>query len=437
MPCGNERGCGVPMSRAPWRGHIAAARLVPSLAFLFGSVAAVACDTPVYRYAMYNWEPAAYDVYCVHRGELDSETAAANRAISERAERGSGPVNVRFTAVDLADPVTLERIRADIADDLRLAQDEPHPLYMVYAPNGNRIFAGRSDAAELVALLDSPARRQVCELLNEGCACVFAILANRNSTAANGAAATVREVIDRAALGEISPAAQPGDLGTGGDERVAAEPQTATEPPRLVSVMVDKNDPAEAWFLRMLLGVEADLATYDAPMVFAIYGRGRAMEPWVGKGITPENLAEGVSFLIGSCSCQVKEENPGTDLLMSWNWESTAAALAERVGPETGNEDLLAPSGTLLRDHESRSLPLRDDSGPRAVGEKKTSAAPAQHGKGSDGSQVGEALVWHHDVRIEVGPLSFSGILLRRMALVVGVVSIVLAVGTLLVVRNR
>jgi len=66
----------------------------------------------------------------------------------------------------------------------------------------------------------------------------------------------------------------------------------------------------------------------DEPMVFAIYGRGRALEPYVGKGITADNLAEIVMFVADACSCMVKDMNPGSDLLMKWDWDQTAEVLA-------------------------------------------------------------------------------------------------------------
>ncbi len=53
------------------------------------------------------------------------------------------------------------------------------------------------------------------------------------------------------------------------------------------------------------------------------------MEPYIGKGITPDNLVEVVSFLAGACSCLVKEQNPGVDLLVKWDWEATADELAK------------------------------------------------------------------------------------------------------------
>jgi hypothetical protein len=67
----------------------------------------------------------------------------------------------------------------------------------------------------------------------------------------------------------------------------------------------------------------------DQPMVFFFYGRGRAMWPFVGKGITADNLAGETQFLAGPCSCTVRDQNPGLDQLMRWDWDSTAEEVAK------------------------------------------------------------------------------------------------------------
>jgi hypothetical protein len=94
-------------------------------------------------------------------------------------------------------------------------------------------------------------------------------------------------------------------------------------------VKVARSDEAETWLIRSLMAMEPDLNELtDEPMVFFAYGRGRAMPPYVGKGISAENLAAELQFLGGACSCQVKEQNPGVDMLVRWDWEAAADAVA-------------------------------------------------------------------------------------------------------------
>jgi hypothetical protein len=83
-----------------------------------------------------------------------------------------------------------------------------------------------------------------------------------------------------------------------------------------------RSDPAEAALVAMLTHVEDDLGEYvQEPMVFPVFGRGRVLEPLIGGGVTPRNAMEQAGYLCGACSCEVKEQNPGMDLMMAVNWE--------------------------------------------------------------------------------------------------------------------
>jgi hypothetical protein len=72
--------------------------------------------------------------------------------------------------------------------------------------------------------------------------------------------------------------------------------------------------------VRMLLNTEDDLPGRSDPMVFPVFGRGRAMPALIGAGITKENIGDAARFLAGPCSCEVKRDNPGVDLLMTADW---------------------------------------------------------------------------------------------------------------------
>jgi len=52
-----------------------------------------------------------------------------------------------------------------------------------------------------------------------------------------------------------------------------------------------------------------------------MFGRGRALEVILANVAKPTLNEDLTSFLSGACSCQVKEQNPGFDLLLSVNWD--------------------------------------------------------------------------------------------------------------------
>jgi hypothetical protein len=86
---------------------------------------------------------------------------------------------------------------------------------------------------------------------------------------------------------------------------------------------VKRDDPREKFLLNCLLKSEPDLSEYgQEPIAFPVFGRGIVLYAIIGKGITPEVISAATSFIVGPCSCQVKEQNPGFDLLLNFDWEA-------------------------------------------------------------------------------------------------------------------
>ena len=107
-----------------------------------------------------------------------------------------------------------------------------------------------------------------------------------------------------------------------------------------------RDDAAERWLVESLLGMDSELQSEELrkqPLLFGIFGRGRALPPFVGKDIERENLLACVDFVTGACSCTVKDQNPGVDLLIAQDWFAVAEKLAEKFGAEEGTEGQFSP----------------------------------------------------------------------------------------------
>ena len=301
---------------------------------------AIACETPVYRFAMYRWEPAAYSVYYLGEGDPSAEHQAvidrlADLQFGDDADTGepsTQSVNIDVVAIDTA----ANDVTALIPPSVHDAWQEfgaALPTFLVAAPGGRLLHTGELSLDDADALVDSPARQTAARLLDVEHVAVFYVLESEDTEANDTARRTIRDVIDLADAGVLvadDPLA--GELVTDDAEDV---------PMLLATVSVSRDDPAERWLVRMLLGIEDDLESFSEPMVFPVFGRGRALEPFIGRGITTDNLAGAVTYVTGSCSCEIKEQNPGMDLLTRWDWETTATALAERIGEEEGNRGLI------------------------------------------------------------------------------------------------
>ena len=66
-------------------------------------------------------------------------------------------------------------------------------------------------------------------------------------------------------------------------------------------------------------------------MLFGIFGRFKALEPLLAGGITEENINLMIDFLTADCSCLIKDNLPGTDILYINKWDSPATALVNGI----------------------------------------------------------------------------------------------------------
>jgi hypothetical protein len=164
----------------------------------------------------------------------------------------------------------------------------------------------------LDSLLDSPIRREIARRLVAGQSAVWVLLDSTNQQASDAAYQLVSGELPRLEktlkLPELAQQDQP---------LVANGPELKIG---FSLLRLKRDDPQEEPLVQMLLSTEPDLKTLDEPMVFPVFGRGRAHWALVGAGISQDNVADLAAFLVGECSCEVKEQNPGADLLMTAAW---------------------------------------------------------------------------------------------------------------------
>jgi hypothetical protein len=179
----------------------------------------------------------------------------------------------------------------------------------------------------------------VGELLR-GAAAVFLFLPAGDPPADSAARARLQSLLDELSRTLAWPPADPAE---------PAHPAAGSRPLRFPILDVPRQDPAEEFLRAMLLASEPDLASLREPMVFPVFGRGRVLYAIVGAGINREVLADACVFLTGACSCQVKEQNPGVDLLLRADWEQAAGLTATATAEPPPLSGLPGPAGDTLR----------------------------------------------------------------------------------------
>lgn len=364
------------------RGLCVLACLPAIASTLVVAAGAAACDTPVYRYAMYRWLPTPYEIYHFYDGEENRGDSfkAIELAITKLRDDETSPANVDLFAVDLKEDSELKTVPPDVRRTWLAKKDLKPPAYLVVNPHGIEVHSGPLQAEAIGQLSDSPVRRQVGQLLKQGNAAVFLMVPGKDEKLNKAAQEALDKVVKDVNSGQIElysgpqefdalpaepaeskdkdaaadkpktaenqaqPDAASGDAQNGDaqDDDNPEQEQSSHSVAALTLSAADRQA-KEIWLHRMLLAVEGDLHEFtDEPMLFVIYGRGRALPPFIGKGISYENLVDCAHFITGACSCTVKDQNPGVDLLMAYDWQSAADAVAERFGREEGNEAQLS-----------------------------------------------------------------------------------------------
>lgn len=276
--------------------------------------AAFACSVPVFRYALEHWPADPYRLTVFHRGELGADARELLPA--------DGLANARLELVDLDDkpaPDMLDLWCHQKADTL------PWVVARFPVSTGIDTIVTAGPLSEVMQrLLDSPTRREIVDRLAAGESAVWLLLESGDRNKDDAAEALIARRLEYL-MGVLTlPRLDEQDIVNGLVSIAEEDLRLAFSVLRLA-----RDDPEEGAFVQMLLHSERDLAGLQEPMVFPVFGRGRALYALVGAGIRHETIDEAASFLIGKCSCQVKERNPGVDLLMSADWSTVAKTSPE------------------------------------------------------------------------------------------------------------
>ena len=292
-----------------------------------------ACDVPVFRYAMERWHVDVYEIVVFHDGLLNAEDALTVSWLLQHSYENNQSANFLVTTVDLSTEVG--GLMLALWESL---DSQGLPLLVVRQPESGMyrgsVWSGSLSMDAARKIVDSPARREIAKRLMGGGAAGFVLLAGGTSAHDNDAAKFVYEQLSMA---EDELTLSPQFL-----ERTDLDELGASPTPDFSLIRVSRDDPAEEVFVGMLMYSEPGLFEYqDDPMVFPVFGRGRALYALAGRGITRDNIYAACEVTIGPCSCTVKDGNPGVDMLIVADWNDS-------IGKSWIDEDIpLVGLGTM------------------------------------------------------------------------------------------
>ncbi|MFZ2641166.1 MAG: hypothetical protein WA117_09240 [Verrucomicrobiia bacterium] len=283
-----------------------------------GDVAA--CNVPVFRYALERWPADVYRVTVFHRGELAGAQKEVVQALTTASETSA---NLVVTAVDAA-----QKMPAHYKTAWDLVKDGALPAMAVQYPASTQtdqvVWSGLLTVENVRRLVDSPARRQLAERLQKGESGVWLLLESGNAAQDKKVADLLAAELKRIEKQVELPPAAPDD------------PNMSAEVPLRVAfsvLRVSRGDPAEQMLVRMLLGLREEITKEKGPLVFPVFGRGRALDGFTSEQVTIELMESVVTFICGACSCEVKSMNPGVDMLVATDWDAALVGQAVKDPP--------------------------------------------------------------------------------------------------------
>jgi hypothetical protein len=324
-------------------------KLFISILFLIlNAGTAFPCAIPVFRYALENWKPDSYELFIFSKQPL----SGLNRIVSSYPHAN---VTLRIVNPDSLFSGKEKYIREQ-------TKKIPLPSMALKYPDleggGKVIWTAGYSPANIEKVFDSPGRRKIFSFIEQEISSVWVLVESGNSEKDDRAAALIEKQLPLSA--EKSKALR---------LEMASSDSTAAFIDMPVSfriVRISRSDEKESVFVRMLLASEYDLDDYkDEPIAFPVYGRGRVLYALVGDGINSENVDLACVSTIGPCSCLIKSEHPGIDLLFSSDWESVIGErLSDGITVLAGIPNIPAASTPAISKPEKPSADKPDSISP-------------------------------------------------------------------------
>ncbi len=276
--------------------------------------AAESCTIPVFRFALDRWEADKFHLVLPASASKDAAVQDLLRPL-----RANGKANL---------DITTSRDEGLTQAELRSSREGRAPLWK-----------GELNMESLDGLLQSPARRQLLQHILAGASMVW-VIADGGTPADTVEAERIEKRLKFLEQVAALPIQDPND----------PDSQLGPGPPlklRFTTLRLRREDPGEQVLLQMLAGPNGEIDPATTSFAAVVFGKGRVLGAWPLALLDDHALEETSMFLVGRCSCRLKTENPGWDLLLDVDWEKALQAAGEgKAHSGTETEKAKAPDSS-------------------------------------------------------------------------------------------
>lgn len=317
------------------------ARVALPLALLAAGTSLWACQVPVFRYALERWHADRYHIIVLHDEPLSSEQNQALKPLRKVSQGSTGDFAIELQVI------SVDQDRAAPYRSVWKRHANGKPCILVYYPVANAVpqqapfFVTDVSPKSVATILNSPLRQKITERLAGGDSAVWIFVpCGRKKDDQNA-----RERLKK----QLAADTKWLELPTATELEVKEEVLAQAKIPLRIGFTIltlKRNDARERFLLQALLRSEDDLVDFQEPLAFPVFGQGRVLYCLVGEGIAPQTIRTASSFIAGPCSCQVKNQNPGFDLLLQADWKTKLGEVLISEPIDKPDDDVSEP--TLL-----------------------------------------------------------------------------------------
>jgi hypothetical protein len=275
---------------------------------------ACACNIPVFRYALERWQPDQCELVVFYKSALTAAEEQLLETLTEKATGKDGRASAKIVRSDLSQTTAVHR---ELWSEIQSQTHASLPYVVVRAriSHGKVVngWHGPLEAIGRSGVLNSPARKELGRRLLAGHSVVWLMIDSpneqRNVAARKMLTDNFESLADKIEL--------PEGIGLPGSELYSEVPLLL----QFSMLEIDRSDPQEEFLVQLLSGFQPAAVAEGEPLIIPVFGRGRALEVIPAVDLNGRLMEDLAVFLSGACSCQVKEQNPGFDLLLSVDWD--------------------------------------------------------------------------------------------------------------------
>ncbi len=267
---------------------------LPLVAGLLLVATACACNIPVFRYALERWRPDVYEIHVDHGDRLSQSQKSKLAKLEQATESIRVVVNNSTESSTPGEPQAV--VRCNVGGEKPLD-----------------VWQGKLDQLSDLHLSHSPARTKLQQRLLKGDAVVWLMIESKDDDKNKSAKTRLGKRFDFLA----KKIELPEGIGLPGSELFSDVPLLL----QFSILEIDRQDSDEQFLLTLFRKINPAAFDSDQPIFVPVFGRGRALEIIPADELTDHLIDDLSVFLSGACSCQVKERNPGFDLLLSADWD--------------------------------------------------------------------------------------------------------------------